>query len=120
MNKHVLAAAWGAHNRQLAARFGRAMTKARAELGRGGNFTSIVRRAWALDPGLRDQFGDAVSAGLRAMWANPVARAAQSERIRRTYTPNLRKQRSVSLKENWADAAFREKMMHRRRQNDGR
>src|ERR1700730_663953 len=96
----VLAGAWCSHNRQLAERFSRAMKKARAELGQGGNFAAISKRAWASDPDLRGQFGDAVSAGLRKMWANSLRRAEQSERIRQSYTPNLRKQRSEKLKEN--------------------
>jgi hypothetical protein len=107
----VLAGAWCAHDRQLAERFSQAVRKARAELGQGGNFASIVRRAWAIDPDLRELFGDAVSAGLRKMWSDAAARAAQSERIKQTYTQNLRKQRSEALKKNWADADFREKML---------
>jgi hypothetical protein len=87
---------------------------ARAELGQGGNFTAILKKAWASDPDLRGQFGDAVSAGLRKMWANAAVRAEQSERIKQTYTQNLRKQRSEELKKNWADADFREKMMRAR------
>ena len=73
----VLADAWCSHNRQLAERFGQAVRKARVELGQGGNFASIVRRAWALDPDLRVQFGDAVSAGLRKMWSDAAVRAEQ-------------------------------------------
>ena len=107
----VIADAWCSHNRQLAERFSQTMKKARAELGQGGNFTAILKRAWASDPGLRGQFGDAVSAGLRRMWANAAVRAEQSERIKQTYTQNLRKRRSGALKKNWADADFREKMM---------
>jgi hypothetical protein len=41
-------------------------------------------------------------------------RAEQSERIKQTYTQDLRKQRSEELKKNWADAGFREKMMRAR------
>ena len=110
----VLADAWCSHNRQLAERFSQAMKKARAELGQGGSFAAISKRAWASDPDLRGQFGDAVSAGLRKMWANAAVRAEQSERIKQTYTHNLRKQRSEKLRENWADADFREKMMRSR------
>jgi hypothetical protein len=110
----VLADAWCSHNRQLAGRFSQAMKKARSELGQGGNFTAILKKAWASDPGLRGQFGDAVSAGLRKMWASAAVRAAQSERIRRAYTQTLRKQRSEELKKNWADAGFRAKMMRAR------
>ena len=61
----MLADAWCSHNRQLAERFSQAMKKARAELGQGGNFTAILKKAWASDPDLRVEFGDAVSAGLR-------------------------------------------------------
>ena len=107
----VIAAAWCAHDRQLAERFSRAMVKARAEPGQGGNFASIVRRAWALDPDLRERFGDAVSSGLRKMWSDAAARAEQGKRIKQTYTENLRKQRSEALREKWADAGFREKML---------
>jgi hypothetical protein len=49
------------------------------------------------------------------MWASAVVRAEQSARIKRTYTPNLRKRRSEKLKENWANAGFREKMLRNRR-----
>jgi hypothetical protein len=107
----VIADAWCSHNRQLAERFRQAMKKARVELGQGGNFTAILKRAWASDPDLRERFGDAVSAGLRKMWADVDVRAEQSERIRRTYTQNLRKRRSEALKRNWADAGFRERML---------
>jgi hypothetical protein len=110
MDSDVLVDAWCSY--QLAERFSRAMKKARAELGQGGNFAAISKRAWASDPDLRGQFGDAVSAGLRKMWANAAVRAEQSERIRQTYKRgNLRRQRSEELKKNWADAGFREKMM---------
>ena len=111
-HKHsdVIAAAWRSHDRQLAERFSQAMRRARAELGQGGNFAAISKKAWASDPDLRGQFGDAVSAGLRKMWANAAVRAEQSERIKQTYTQNLRKQRSEVLKANWADVGFREKM----------
>jgi hypothetical protein len=107
----MLADAWCSHNRQLAERFGRAMRKARSELGQGGNFTAILKRAWALDPDLRELFGSAVSAGLRRMWSDAAVRAEQGARIRKTYTESLRKQRSEALKRNWADAGFREKMI---------
>jgi hypothetical protein len=107
----MLADAWCSHDRRLAERFGQAVRKARAELGQGGNFASIVRRAWALDPDLRERFGDAVSSGLRKMWSDAAVRAEQSERIKQTYTQDLRKQRSESLKRNWADVNFREKML---------
>jgi hypothetical protein len=110
----VLADAWCSHDRQLAQRFSQAMKKARAELGQGGNFAAISKRAWASDPDLRGQFGAAVSRGLRAMWSDAAVRAEQSERIKQTYTQNLRKQRSEELKKNWADADFREKMMRAR------
>src|SRR3984893_2539506 len=110
MDSDVLVAAWGPHNRQ---RFSEAMRKARAEL-QGSSFAAISKRAWASDPDLRGQFGDAVSAGLRKMWSDAAVRAEQSERIRRAYTENLRKQRSEELKKNWADAGFREKMMRAR------
>jgi hypothetical protein len=110
----VLADAWCSHNRQLAERFSQAMKRARAELGQGGSFAAVSKKAWASDPGLRGQFGVAISAGLRRMWANAAVRAEQSERIKQTYTQNLRKQRSEKLRENWADADFREKMMRSR------
>jgi hypothetical protein len=108
MDSGVLVAAWHLHNRQ---RFSEAMRKARAELGQGGDFAAVSRRAWASDPGLREEFGSAVSAGLRRMWSDAAVRAEQSERIRRTYTEDLRRQRSERLKEMWGDAGFREKMM---------
>ena len=111
MDSGVLVAAWGTHNRQ---RFSQAMRKARSDIGQGGNFPAIVRRAWASDPGLRDRFGDAVSAGLKRMWSNPVVRVEQSRRIKQSYTPQLRRQRSERLKTNWANAAFREKMKRAR------
>jgi hypothetical protein len=107
----VIAAAWSAHDRQLAERFSRAVRKARAELGQGGNFTAILKKAWASDPDLRGQFGDAVSAGLRKMWSDAAVRAEQSERIRRTYSQELRKQRSEALRKNWSSSNFREKML---------
>jgi hypothetical protein len=107
----VIADAWCSHNRQLAERFRQAMRRARAEIGQGGNFTAVLTRAWTIDPDLRGQFGDAVSAGLKRMWSDAAVRAEQSERIRRTYTQDLRKQRSEALKKNWADAGFREKML---------
>jgi hypothetical protein len=110
----VLVDAWCSHDRQLAERFSQAMKKARAELGQGGNFTAILKQAWASDPDLRGEFAGAVSAGLRKMWANAAVRAEQSERIKRAYTPSLRKQRSEKLRANWADADFREKMMRAR------
>jgi hypothetical protein len=107
----VIAAAWCAHDRQLAERFSRAVRKARAELGQGGNFASIVRRAWALDPELRNEFGQAVASGLKKMWASDVLRAEQSERIKQSYTLALRRLRSEALTRNWADAGFRERML---------
>jgi hypothetical protein len=45
------------------------------------------------------------------MWSDAAARAEQGKRIRQTYTQDLRKQRSEKLKENWANAAFRERML---------
>jgi hypothetical protein len=110
----VLAGAWRSHNRQLAERFSRAMKVARAELGQGGDFAAISKKAWASDPDLRGQFGAAISSGLRQMWADAAVRAEQSVRIKRAYTEDLRRQRSKSLKKNWADADFREKMMRAR------
>src|ERR1700738_5199209 len=106
----VLVDAWCSHNRQLAERFSQAMKKARAELGQGGSFAAISKRAWASDPDLRGHFGAAVSTGLRGMWASAAVREAQSVRIRQAYTPDLRRQRSEELKKNWADADFRAKM----------
>ena len=114
MNSDVLSGAWRLHDRQLARRFSEAMRKARAELGQGGNFAAISKKAWASDPDLRSQFGAAVSQGLRKMWSNADVRAEQSERIRQTYTNNLRKQRSEKLREMWADTNFREKMLRAR------
>ena len=110
----VLAGAWRSHDRQLAERFGQALKRSRAELG-GGNYSAIVRRAWAIDPELRAQFGHAVSAGPRKMWASAGAREAQSVRIKQTYTQDLRRRRSEELKKNWANADFREKMRLRAR-----
>jgi GAF domain-containing protein len=116
----VLADAWCADDRQLAERFRRAMQKARSELP-GGKFGAVLKRAWALDPDLRGQFGAAVSVGLRRMWSDAAVRAEQGKRIRRTYTQDLRKQRSEALKKNWANADFRAKMMgSSSRQADGR
>jgi hypothetical protein len=109
----LIADAWQRDNRQIAARFGQAVRRARSELP-GGSFASIVRRAWALDPELRGLFGAAVSAGLRKMWASDVLRAEQSARIRKAYTRKLRKLRSERLRANWADADFRAKMMRAR------
>jgi hypothetical protein len=108
----MLVAAW--HSQQLAERFRQAMRRARSELGPGGKFGAVLKRAWALDPDLRERFGDAISMGLRGMWASDVLRAEQSERIKQTYTQDLRKQRSETLKANWADADFREKMLRAR------
>jgi hypothetical protein len=111
MDSDVLVGAWHSHsNRQ---RFSEAMRKARSEL-QDGSFAAISARAWASDPGLREQFGVAVSAGLRRMWSDAAVRAEQSERIKQTYTHDLRLQRSEALKRNWADAGFREKMMRAR------
>jgi hypothetical protein len=80
-------------------------------LGQVANLAQFLKRAWASDPELRWLFGSAVSAGLRRMWSDAAARVEQSERIKQTYTENLRKQRSEKLKANWADAGFREKML---------
>ena len=107
----MLAAAWRAQDRRLAERFRQAMRQARSELGPGGNFGAVLKRAWSLDPELRGLFGDAVSAGLRRMWSSDVLRAEQSERIKQTYTQDLRKQRSEALRKNWSSAGFREKML---------
>jgi hypothetical protein len=107
----MLAAAWCAHNGRLAERFRQAMRKARSELGPGGKFGAVLKRAWALDPDLRELFGSAVSIGLRKMWSDAAVRAEQSERIRRTYSQELRKRRSETLREKWADAGFRERML---------
>jgi hypothetical protein len=107
----LIADAWRSHNRQLAERFSRAVRKARVELGQGGNFTAILKKAWASDPDLRGQFGDAVSAGLRKMWSDAAVRAEQSERTKQTYTQDLRKRRSEALRKNWSSADFREKML---------
>jgi hypothetical protein len=113
--RRVLVDAWRSHDRQLAERFGQAMKRARVELGQGGSFAAISKRAWAIDPGLRGQFGDAVGIGLRKMWANAAVRAEQSARIKQTYKRgNLRKQRSEALRKNWADAGFRAKMKRAR------
>jgi hypothetical protein len=107
----VIAGAWRAHDRQLAARFSQAVRKARVELGQDGNFAAVLKRAWSLDPELRGLFGDAVSAGLRKMWSDAAVRAEQGARIKQAYTESLRKQRSEALKKNWADAGFRARMM---------
>ena len=109
MDSNVLSTAWGPHRQ----RFSEAMRQARSEIGPGGSFTAVVRKAWAIDPCLRGQFGSAVSAGLRKMWANSATRAEQSDRIKQSYTqsPSLRRLRSEGLKANWANTAFRERMM---------
>jgi hypothetical protein len=107
----MLAAAWRAHNRQLAERFRQAMRRARSELGPGGKFGAVLKRAWALDPDLRERFGDAISMGLREMWADVDARAEQSRAIKQSYTQSLRRRRSEKLKENWGNASFRAKML---------
>ena len=73
----VIADAWRADDRQLAERFRQAMRRARSELGPGGNFAAVLKRAWALDPDLRELFGDAVSSGLRKMWSDADVRAEQ-------------------------------------------
>jgi hypothetical protein len=104
----VLVGAWCSHN--LNERFREAMRKARTELP-GGSFAAVLRKAWSLDPELRGLFGAAVSSGLKRMWADVDARAEQSERIKQTYTQDLRKQRSEELRKNWADANFRERML---------
>src|ERR1700730_6180067 len=111
MNSDVISGAWRSHDRQLARRFSEAMRKARAELGRGGNFAAVSKKAWAIDPELRERFGAAVSQGLRKMWSNADVRAEQSERIKQSYTKNLRRRRSEKLREMWADTNFREKML---------
>jgi hypothetical protein len=113
-HSHVLVGAWCSHDRQLAERFSRAMRKARVELGPVSSFAAVSRKAWATDPDLRGLFGDAVSKGLRQMWANTAMRAEQSARIRKTYTQNLRRQRGEALRKNWANADFREKMKRAR------
>ena len=101
--------------RTIDRRFSEAMKKARAELGQGGSFAAISKKAWASDPDLRCEFGDAVSAGLRKMWASAAVRAQQSERIKQTYERgDLRRQRSEVLKLKWADAVFRQKMLRAR------
>jgi hypothetical protein len=107
----VVGDAWRAHDRRLAERFRRAMQKARSELGPGGKFGAVLKRAWALDPDLRELFGDAISMGLREMWSDVDARAEQSERIKQTYTESLRKRRSEALRKNWSSVDFREKML---------
>jgi hypothetical protein len=55
---------------------------------------------------------------LRKMWANSATRAEQSDRIKQSYTqsPSLRRLRSEGLRANWANTAFRERMMRGRRQ----
>jgi hypothetical protein len=114
MDRNVLVDAWRSHNRQLAGRFSEAMRRARSELGQSGNFAAISKKAWALDPSLRAEFGDAVSSGLQRMWSNPAARTEQSQRVKRSYTADLRKQRSEVLRKRWADPAFRERMLRAR------
>jgi hypothetical protein len=117
----VIANAWCSHDRRLAERFRQAMKKARAELGQGGNFGAVLKRAWAIDPDLRERFGAAVSSGLKRMWSDVDARAEQSARIKQAYTQDLRRLRSEALKRNWADADFREKMLRSSaRKADGR
>jgi hypothetical protein len=107
----VVGDAWRADDRRLAERFRQAMVRARSEVGQGGSFAAVLRKAWASDPDLRGLFGAAVSSGLRKMWADVDARAEQSRAIKQSYTQDLRKQRSEALKENWANAAFRERML---------
>jgi len=109
----VLVDVWSSHNRQLAERWSQALKKACAEKKRD-HFSAALKEAWASDPELRAKFGQAVSAGLRRMWANSLRRAEQSERVRRAYTPNLRRRRSEKLREMWANAGFREKMKRAR------
>jgi hypothetical protein len=106
----VLSAAWAADDPSLADRFGSYLKKACAELGRD-DWTATMSAAWAEDSDLRAAFGKAVSRGLRKMWADPSARAQQSDRIKQTYANGiLRKKRSAERKENWANADYREKM----------
>jgi hypothetical protein len=107
----LITSVWHADDRQLAERFRQALRRARSELGPSSSFGAVLKRAWALDPDLRGQFGDAVSAGLRKMWSSDVLRAEQSERIRKTYSQDLRQRRSETLRKNWADAGFRAKML---------
>jgi hypothetical protein len=56
----------GVHTMQLAERFSQAVRKARAELGQGGNFASIVG-GQGNRSGSRERFGDAVP-GPETMW----------------------------------------------------
>jgi hypothetical protein len=119
MNSDVLTDVWRSDNRQFAERFGRAMKQARVELGQGGSFAQVSKRAWAIDPTMREQFGSAVSQGLRRLWSDAAVRAEQGKRIRRAYTPNLRKRRSEALRQNWANAGFREKMLRALRARAG-
>jgi hypothetical protein len=114
MNSDVLTDVWRSDNRQFAERFGRAMKQARVELGQGGSFAQVSKRAWAIDPTMREQFGSAVSQGLRRMWSNVDVRAEQSERIKQSYTRSLRRRRSETLRDNWATADFRERMTRAR------
>ena len=108
----VIADAWRADDRRLAERFRQAMRRARSELGQGGNFAAVLKRAWALDPDLRERFGDCRKHRAYGRCGPMLLlRAEQSERIKQTYTQDLRKQRSEALKRNWADAGFREKMI---------
>src|ERR1700730_16401677 len=106
----VLVDVWSSHNRHLAERWSQALKKACAEKKRD-HLSAALKEAWASDPELRAKFGQAVSAGLRRMWASSLRRAEQSERVRRAYTPNLRRRRSEKLREMWADTNFRGKML---------
>jgi hypothetical protein len=77
-----------------------------------GDRATAMSKAWESDPDLRLQFGEAVSAGLRKMWADPVARRLQSKRTKQTYEQgDLRERRSEHLKKLWADPDTREKML---------
>jgi hypothetical protein len=112
-HSHVLADAWSSHDRQLAERWSQAMKKACAE--KRDHFSAALKEAWASDPELRAQFGQAVSTGLRLMWANAAVRAQQSERIKQTYERgDLRRRRSERLRQNWANADFRKRMLRAR------
>jgi hypothetical protein len=91
---------------ELAAKLSRAMQNAIAKLGWEGAWTrEIMQAAWESDPELRKEFGAEVSKGLLAMWANPAARARQSERTKKTYIddPALLDVRRSQMKSQWAD-----------------
>jgi hypothetical protein len=78
---------WASNDPRLAERFSGAMKKACAEY--PADLSAALRSAWESDPELRAKFGEAMSEGLRKMWADPARRAqmgrAVSERSRKMW-----------------------------------